>query len=118
MSAIYCTLTDVYGYHRNNIFVHYDSASTNDNISKDLDGDDVDDIDYDAYKTDIIKTFQELSGETDTIPEIPKLGQGDQLFVYVTDHGGTQGGHSYIVLPSGQKLFDYELAGYVENARR
>ena len=117
VSAIYCTLTDVYGYHRNNIFVHYDKMSATYQIPQgiDLDGDEVADIDYDAYKTSIIKTFQELSGETDTIPEIPKLGQGDQLFVYVTDHGGTQGGHSYIVLPSGQKLFDYELAEYVED---
>ena len=117
VSAIYNTLKDVYGYSKNNIFVHYDMMSATYQIPQgvDLDGDTIADIDYDAYKTSIIKTFQELSGETDTIPEIPKLGPRDQLFVYVTDHGGTQDGHSYIVLPSGQKLFDYELAEYVED---
>lgn len=116
VSAIYNTLIDVYGFTKENIFVHYASGSAS--LGSDLDdpNDPSDDIDYDAGKTTIHNTFQELAGETNTMPEIPELGPNDQLFVYVTDHGDVSGGHSYIVLPSGQ-LFDYELADYVKNIK-
>ncbi len=115
VSSIFHTLINVYGYTKENIFVHYDLGYAA--LGNDLDGDELGDIDYNAYKTSIQKTFQELAGETNTIPEIPELGPDDQLFVYVTDHGDVSGGHSYIYLPLGQQLFDHEMANWVKNIK-
>jgi hypothetical protein len=112
ISAIYCTLLDVYGYTEENIFVHYVYGTGI--FGEDFDNDGVDDIDYDAYKTSIHHTFQEMSGETNTSPEIPELGPDDGLFIFVDDHGYMSGGHSYINLPGGS-LADYELAEYLED---
>ena len=112
ISAIYCTLLDVYGYTEENIFVHYVYGTGI--FGEDFNNDGVDDIDYDAYKTSIHHTFQEMSGETNTSPEIPELGPDDGLFIFVDDHGYMSGGHSYINLPGGS-LADYELAEYLED---
>ena len=111
ISAIYCTLLDVYGYTKENIFVHYVYGYST--FGDDLDGPEEpsDDIDYDAYKTTIHHTFQEMSGEN-TSPEIPELGPEDQLFIFIDDHGYMSGGHSYVNLP-GDDLGDFELAEYL-----
>ncbi|MCK4340003.1 MAG: T9SS type A sorting domain-containing protein, partial [Candidatus Cloacimonetes bacterium] len=77
--------------------------------------DDVDDIDYSAYKTRIDTTFKNLSGEWTNDPDVPELGPDDQLFIFADNHGdGDEQGHSWICLP-GPDLHDYELAGYLEN---
>ena len=91
MSAIYCTITQVYGYMPENIYVHSTTGTAAHNHgSLDLDNDDIDDIEYPAYKPDIESTFQALANE---------MEPDDQLFVYVTDHGDTTvTGESYIVL--------------------
>ncbi|MCK9401003.1 MAG: T9SS type A sorting domain-containing protein [Bacteroidales bacterium] len=112
ISAIYCTLLDVYGYTKENIFIHYVNSSSV--FGADFDNDGADDIDYNAYKTSIHHTFQEMSGETNTSPEIPELGPEDGLFIFVDDHGYMSGGHSYINLP-GDDLGDFELAQYLED---
>ncbi|MDA3885883.1 MAG: T9SS type A sorting domain-containing protein [Candidatus Delongbacteria bacterium] len=83
MSAIYCTLTDVYGYKPENIYVHSsDGTVVNNWGSLDLDKDGTDDILYPASKSSIESTFNRLAYEVDS---------DDQLFVYVTDHGYTDG---------------------------
>ena len=111
ISAIYCTLIDVYGYTKENIIVHYVYGPGTSAFGDDLDGDEIhDDIDYAAYKNTgdnhIQSTFEYLE-ET--------LGPDDQLFVFIDDHGyGDYNGHSWVCLP-GDDLHDYELAGFVEN---
>jgi hypothetical protein len=114
ISAIYCTLLDVYGYTKDNIFVHYVNGYST--FGEDFDGDIHDDIDFDAYKTSIHHTFREMSGETNTSPEIPELGPEDQLFIFVDDHGyyDINDSCSYLLLP-GEDLADFEMAEYLEN---
>jgi hypothetical protein len=112
ISAIYCTLLDVYGYTKENIFVHYVNGYST--FGNDFDGPpSSDDIDYDAYKTSILHTFSEMAGESSTSPEIPELGPDDGLFIFVDDHGYLSGGHSYINLP-GDDLGDWEMAEALE----
>jgi len=111
-SAIYCTLINTYGYTKENIFVH---AVT----SYDMDGDDYpNDFDYFASKNAIEHTFKELEGETNSSSEIPKLKPSDQLFIFVTSHGGMDDDeNSYIILPDNNpdELFDYNLSEYLKN---
>jgi hypothetical protein len=113
VSAIYNTLIDVYGFTKENIFVHYDYGSSY--LGDDLDdpNDPSDDIDYDAYKETILHTFSEMAGESNTSWEIPELGPADGLFIFVTDHGFMDEGHSYILLPT-QPLGDWEMAEALE----
>lgn len=84
LSAIYCTLTQVYGYKHENIYVHSTDGLIDNNYGR-LDLDQVlpytNDIDHGAFKDDIEDTFDTLANEMDS---------HDQLFVYVTDHGDTQ----------------------------
>ncbi len=121
ISAIYCTLIDVYGYTKENIFVHYVNGYSTQPFGNDLDGSTPsDDIDYKAYKDTILHTFSEMAGITNTSPEIPELGPNDALFIFVDDHGYINNGHSYIWLPgyngnSDDDLGDWELAEALEN---
>ena len=116
ISAIYCTLIDIYGYTKDNIFVHYDGVSSY--FGADLDGPDVlsNDIDYGVTKDEVLHTFSEMAGDSDTSPEIPELGPKDQLFIFVTDHGyiDEDNGHSYLYLPDhdnyNDDLADFEMA--------
>jgi hypothetical protein len=83
MSAIFCTLTQVYGYKPENIYVHSaDGTLANNHHNMDFDGPIIRpnsiDIKYPAFYDDIEDTFENLEAE---------LGSDDQLFVYVTDHG-------------------------------
>lgn len=117
ISAIFNTLIDVYGYTRENIFVHYGNG-TSVELGNDLDNDGQSDIDFPAYNEAIENTFRNLSGEWDNTPTIPELDEDDQLFVFVTSHGNHNTTNEFIELvfipPSHDDLWDYELADYVE----
>ncbi|MCF8242986.1 MAG: T9SS type A sorting domain-containing protein [Melioribacteraceae bacterium] len=126
VSAMYSTLVYVYGYPKENIFVHFADGSSQ--FYGDLDGDNIeDDIDYPAYKDSIEKTFRNLSGEETNDPSVPELGPEDQLFIYLVDHGSKDvmpiddTTHEFLRLahdpPLGKKLYDRELAEYVNDIR-
>ncbi len=59
VAVVYNTLIEVYGYTKDNIFVHfYDGNGTNPNYLNDFDaGSPSNDIDYPAYKDRIMETF-------------------------------------------------------------
>ena len=92
-SAIYNTLKNTYGYNEDNIYVimsdgtdptpdHNDSLLDAPSIiqcSLDFDDDSVPDIQYAATKANIAKVFDSLSVKIDSL---------DNVFVFVTDHGG------------------------------
>lgn len=102
MSAIFCTITQVYGYMPENIYVHStDGTPANNHGSLDLDGPPTSiDIEFPASKSSIENTFQTLANE---------MGPEDQLFIYVTDHGSTISGESYICLWGTDKITSSEL---------
>jgi len=114
ISAIYCTLLDVYGYTKENIFVHYVHGYSTYIHENDFDNDGEDDIDYDSYKATVLHTFSEMAGVSNTSPEIPELGPEDGLFIFVNDHGYMENDHSYVVLPNNESLADWELAEALE----
>ena len=109
-SNLYNTLMQVYGYQKENIFMHYSKGYSQ--ISNDFDGNGLDDdIDFPAFHDSIEETFSELA-------EI--LGPDDILFVYVTYHGGFNGPNTvcaYVNKPTigNDQLWDYELASYCES---
>jgi hypothetical protein len=101
MSEIFCTITQVYGYMPENIYVHStDGTAANNHGSLDLDNDDIDDIEYPASNSSIETTFQTLANA---------MGPEDQLFIYVTDHGSTISGESYICLWGTDKIISSQL---------
>jgi hypothetical protein len=127
IAVVYNTLIDVYGYKKENIFVHfYNGNGTNPDYGEfmeDFDGIPYsNDIDYPAYRDRIEETFLNMSGELNTDNNVPVLKPGDQLFVYVTNHGdGGYGNNiSSICLPDPEDnelttyLFDHELKLYLK----
>jgi hypothetical protein len=104
ISATFCTLTQVYGYMPENIYVHStDGTAAHNHGSLDLDKVGppyTDDIRFPASKASITTTFQMLDST---------IGPGDQLFVYVTDHGGTDANGSFIYLWDDEMLTSSEL---------
>lgn len=77
----------------------------------DLDGDNINDIQYPADYDHIEMIFDSLAGI---------MSSDDDLFVFVTDHGGhIYGNMSYIVLWNGGTLHDYAFAQMIRriNAR-
>jgi|GEM_PF-611207 len=120
ISAIYTALIQVYGYKKENIFVHYMHGHAPYH-GDDLDGDGMNDINYYACHDSIEKTFRNLSGDScNNNSQIPKLEADDQLLVYVDCHGDFDGSHSLINLiwdPTTmilQDLYDFELAEWLE----
>ena len=110
-SAMYQTLI-ANGYHRSNIFVAMSDGTSPDydlNIGfyhytsspLDLDGDGNNDIQYAANYNNIEYIFLELAHQ---------MTNDDDLFVFVTDHGGKDYNNSYIVLWGGGRLMDYDFA--------
>ncbi len=90
ISAIYCTLTQVYGFPKENIYVHSaDGTKAHNYGSLDLDNDNLNDIKYSASLASINTTFQTLTN---------KIGPHDQLYIFVTDHGGEDATGSIIYL--------------------
>ncbi|MBU2506765.1 MAG: T9SS type A sorting domain-containing protein [Bacteroidetes bacterium] len=101
ISSIFCTLTQVYGYMPENIYVHStDGTAAHNHGSLDLDNDETADIDLPASKSSISSTFQTLANTI--VPD-------DQLFVFVTDHGGRDANGSYIYLWGTETLTTSEL---------
>jgi len=90
LSNIYITLNHVYGYPDENIIVlcsdGLDPAvdqSNGQNSDPDLDGDGDDDIMYSCVLSNVDMVFEELSNN---------LTEGNELFVFTTDHGSSEGG--------------------------
>jgi hypothetical protein len=117
VSVVYNTLIQVYGYSKDNIYVHYYDG-TSPRSPEDLDDpyDPSYDIDYTAEKDRILKTFDNLSGVSTSDPNIPKLEPHNQLFVYVDGHGLDINNHSTIICkyPNTEYLYDDELADAIE----
>jgi hypothetical protein len=115
-SAIYTTLTQVYGYRDDHIYVlmsdgtdpgddrhRYDG--TYDSSPLDLDGDGDDDIDYSATQANITTVFNTLRNTLDW---------EDSLFIYTTDHGGQTAGQDVYLCLWGEDIDDDELATEVD----
>jgi hypothetical protein len=121
ISMIYNTLIDVYGYTKENIYVHFWDGTGGIWNSNDLDGPPTtDDIDYTAYLERIDTTFKNLTGEWSNDPNIPELDPDDQLFVHIDGHGYTYNltiKGSYLFLPNDQLLFDSTLARYLKDIK-
>ncbi len=122
-SAMFCTLVNVYGYSKDNIYVHYYDG-TSPKSGNDLDGPDFpsNDIDYNASKSRILETFDNLAGTSNSDPNIPALTPSDQLFVFIDGQGKNINNHSTLGCvkpdPNQQQydyLYDNELAQHVEN---
>ncbi|MBN1339523.1 MAG: hypothetical protein JXA03_09375 [Bacteroidales bacterium] len=113
--AIYNTLINVYGYQKDNIFVHYRFGFSTYIYGDDLDGGEPsDDIDYSSHHDSIHNTFKYLSGELTGSNEIPELGHSDLLLVWIEGHGtGDLMGSSSVVVPGGP-LIDTELADWTD----
>ncbi len=117
-SLIYNTLIEA-GYSDENIYVHYNydgRSYSNNNHCWDLNdpSDNDNHIDYPATESRIIETFENLEGSSTSDLDLHKLGPSDQLFVYVTGHGGYSGGESFIYCRDENDLYytylkDYEL---------
>ena len=113
-SFIYQTLVNKYGVPKENIFpimsdgndpaIDMRLASGGfQSQPLDLDNDGVSDIKLAATKANIQSTLNSLK---------TKLGEDDQLFIYVIDHGGSTDNRSrsYICLWNEDILYDYELS--------
>ena len=114
VSAVYSTLTNIYGYPKSNIYVLYNTGSSL--YGNDLDGDGVPDINYNARKETITEVFNELSGKSNDHPEIPELHEDDQLFIFVDDHGNRTNGISRFNTPS-TPYYDTTMARDLEQVK-
>lgn len=114
VSAVYSTLTNVYGYPKSNIYVLYNTGSSL--FGNDLDGDGDPDINYNARKETITDVFNELSGKSNDYPEIPELDVDDQLFIFVDDHGNSTNGISRFTTPS-TPYYDTTMARDLEQVK-
>lgn len=119
VSVVYNTLIQVYGYSKDNIYVHYYDG-TSPRSPEDLDDpqDPSYDIDYPASKTRILETFENLAGISTSNPSIAPLDEDDQLFVYFDGHGDNNYNQSAILCKQPgcqyEYLYDDELADAVE----
>jgi len=90
-SLIYNTLIEA-GYSDENIYVHYYDGFSHSEYNHPTDltepSNNENHIDYPASKDRILKTFKNLEGSLDNDPDLHALENTDQLFVYVTGHGG------------------------------
>lgn len=89
-SFLYRVLTQVYGYHKTNIFV---ADSVHIDKDSDLDGDKAPDIQYRSGVADVTALLAKLKEQ---------LGKDDHLLVAVNDHGVLVDGKPVLVLFDGQ----------------
>jgi hypothetical protein len=114
IAFIYTTLTEVYGYTNDRIFVLMSDGtdpspdrSDGTNSPPDIDGDGEDDVDYPAEMWAINEVFDQLA---DVVTE------NDQIFYYSTDHGGTNGGWNvYENLWNWETMSDATFASLVNS---
>ncbi len=111
-SFIYKTLVQYYGYLEENITILVSDGlnpapdrSDGSNSPADLDGDGDDDIMYPATLTYIDQAFADLADDLNT---------SDQLFIFTTDHGGSNGGwNAYLNLWNNEQCTDAHFAELV-----
>lgn len=115
-AAVYSTLLN-YGYSADHIFVaisdglddgadYKEYGSTYNSSPWDLDGNGTDDIQYAADRDGIYQLFNDIGS---VMPE------GDELFVFTTDHGSIVEGDSYLCLWNHGFMADHEFASLVGN---
>ncbi len=112
-SFIYKTLINYYGYDEDNVWVLISDGlnpaadrSDNTNSPPDLDGDGDDDTMYPATLAYVDQAFGELASV---------LTASDQLFIFTTDHGGSNGGwNAYLNLWNTEECSDAHLAELVD----
>ncbi len=111
-SWIYQVLRNDYGFIKSHIFpLISDGVNPQDdhctdgvhfgNSSLDLDNDGVDDVQYSASLYNLGVVFSYLANNVQS---------GDNVFVYVIDHGGHDGSSSYICLWNTERLYPSTLA--------
>ena len=114
-SLIYKVITQTYGFPKSHIITLISDGTDpaadinlgyNRFISSptDLDGDGLTDIQYSATKSNLTNAFSQLANN---------VQPGDNVLVYVIDHGDNDGLSSYICLWNEQKLYPHELASMV-----
>ena len=118
-ALIYNVLTGVYGYSKSHIKLLFANGINNSNgmnygtdplfpilndYPLDFDGDGLCDIDYSATSSNLYSVFASLSNT---------LTEGDNLFIFVTDHGDRLYDTSYICL-WGENISSYSFASLVD----
>jgi hypothetical protein len=110
---IYLTLTQDYGYTNDDIIICFadglDPApdqSGGANSDPDLDGDGIDDFDYDATLGSVCNAMAEMA---------TLAGPDDHVLYYTTDHGGSSGGWEvYLNLWNSQTLDDDTFDTFID----
>lgn len=110
-SAIYSALKSYYGYTDNNIYVLM-SDGTNPAVDRsdgtnspvDLDNDGIADIDYSATRSNITTVFNTLG---------QNVQNGDDVLIYVIDHGGASSSGSFICLWNNDDISQGEFKNEV-----
>ena len=110
LSNIYITIRHTYGFPEENIFVLCSDGlnpapdqSNGQNSDPDLDGDGDPDIMYPCVQAAIDAVFDSLAGI---------LTDSDKLFIFTTDHGGSNGGWNTLQnLWNGEEMTDAHFAG-------
>jgi len=114
LSNIYITLNHVYGYPDEQIIVLCSDGldptpdqSNGQNSDPDLDGDGDDDIMYSCILSNVDKVFADLANN---------LTGGNELFVFTTDHGSSEGGWDSLQnLWNMEELTDDHFAELLDN---
>ena len=113
LSNIYITLINVYGYPDENIIVLCSDGlnpapdqSNGQNSDPDLDGDGDNDIMYSCVLSNVDMVFNDLANN---------LTNGNELFVFTTDHGNTNGGWNTLFnLWNHEELTDAHFASLLD----
>lgn len=117
---IYKLLTQDYGYPRSHIYVimsdgtdpGYDLCLPNGytiNTNTDLDGDGNGDVQYSATLSNVQTVFSTVTA---------LASDGDDVFIQISDHGGTSGGYNtFAYLWGNDILTDATFAGLINNFR-
>ena len=114
IAFIFCALKHYYGYSDSEIVVCMSDGdnpaadrSNGTSSPLDLDGDDVDDYELDA-------TYSTVTGQLQYL--VDNVGAGDTVFIFTTDHGGTNGGYNtYLNLWNWGELPDSTFASYIDD---